>query len=359
MGLSHMSIFSAHPDVEIVAVCDPTKFLVELARQIRPVRTYTDYNKLLKNEVLDAVVVATPPKFHSEIVGAALQRSLHVFCEKPFCLDPSEGARLARLARAKGICHQVGYHFRYVGAFKEARKLLNAGVIGRIHNIRAEAYGPVVLRTAGATWRSHKVEGGGCLYDYASHAIDLMGFLVGPPVEVRGTILNTIFSRDVEDEVYSMFLYENGISGQLIANWSDESQRKMSLKVSVWGEKGSLQADRQEIRIYAREASVVTDHKLNKGWNVKYTTDLTEEVWFYLRGEEYSAQTSCFISAITGNSPQTICSNFESAVDTALVTRKLVDDAQGVARRRLRAALRSIILASFPVQDFQSGGASD
>src|SRR4029079_19142090 len=129
-----------------------------------------------------------------------------------FCLDPAEGTRLARLAKAKGICHQVGYHFRYVAAFKEARKLLDAGVIGRIHNIRTEAYGPVVVRTTGATWRSHKVEGGGCLYDAASHGVDRMRVLVGPRVELRGTILNSIFSRGVEDEVYSMFLYENGIS---------------------------------------------------------------------------------------------------------------------------------------------------
>jgi hypothetical protein len=137
-----------------------------------------------------------------------------------------------------------------------------------------------------------------------------------------------------------MFLYENGISGQLIANWSDDSQRKMSLKVSVWGEKGSLQADRQEIRIYARDQSLATKHKLTKGWNVKFTTDLTEEVWFYLRGEEYSAQTASFISAITGNAPQTICSNFENAVDTAVVIRKLIDDAQGANASRHRTRKR-------------------
>ena len=49
----------------------------------------------------------------------------------------------------KGVVNQVGYHYRYLGTFIEAKRLLAASLIGKIHHIRAEAYGPVVLRPKG------------------------------------------------------------------------------------------------------------------------------------------------------------------------------------------------------------------
>jgi predicted dehydrogenase len=60
--------------------------------------------------------------------------------------------------------------------------VLESGALGKLHHVRAEAYGPVVLRPKGATWRAAKSEGGGALYDYACHAIDLMNFLAGAPM---------------------------------------------------------------------------------------------------------------------------------------------------------------------------------
>ena len=113
-----------------------------------------------------------------------------------------------------------------------------SGVLKDIHNIRAEAYGPVVLRPKGSSWRSNKSEGGGCLYDYACHAIDLMNYVVGKPSGIGHSTLNKIFSTDVDDEVYSTFVYEDGKSGQLLANWSDESNRRMTTKVTIWGTAG-------------------------------------------------------------------------------------------------------------------------
>ena len=67
--------------------------------------------------------------------------------------------------------------------------------------------GPVVLRPKGSTWRTQRAEGGGCLYDYAAHAINLVNWYFGEPSGVSGTVLNSIFSADTDDEVYSTLLY--------------------------------------------------------------------------------------------------------------------------------------------------------
>jgi predicted dehydrogenase len=288
------------------------------------VKTYSDYKKLLAEDELDCVFVATPSRYHVDIVTAALDRGLHVFCEKPFALDPVDGYRLADLAERKRLVNQVGYHYRFVAAFNEAKRLLDQKVIGELHHVRVEAYGPVVLRPKGSTWRSRSSEGGGCLFDYSCHAIDLVNYLVGRPIAVSGTVLNSVFSQDVDDEIYTTFQFAKGFYGQLATNWSDESFRKMSVRLSIWGTNGRINVDRQELQIYLRATAANTEN-FTPGWNTRYTTDLTPPVWFYVRGEEYSAQIDHFVQCIkTGATP---ISNFRSASDTSLVAARMRADA--------------------------------
>ncbi len=325
MGISHLAIARSHPDAELVAVCDTTGYVLDVLAKYTGVKVYSDYKKMFAEEKLDGVLIATPSKFHGEMVRAALEANLHVFCEKPFCLDPVEGQALAELAQTKGRVNQVGYHYRFVGAFREAKRLIEAGAIGRVHNLRAEAYGPVVLRPKNVTWRAKKSEGGGCLYDYACHAIDLLNFIVGSPERVGGTVLNTIFSRDVEDEVYSTFFFAGGLTGQIASNWSDESHRKMSTKLTFWGTNGRIAVDRQEVQLFVRDPSVASI-PLKEGWTISYTTELTEGSYYYLRGEEYSAQIDHFVQAIRSGKTDTI-STFASAVATDRVAAMMVRDA--------------------------------
>ena len=326
MGLSHLAILRTHPDIEVVAVCDTFGMMLNGLSRYTGLKAYSDYAELLDEEPLDAVLIATPSRFHSAMVKQALERNLHVFCEKPFCLDIDEGRELADLAKTKGIVNQVGYHYRFLGTFIEAKKLLAADLIGKIHHLRAEAYGPVVLRSKGATWRTKKSEGGGCLFDYACHAIDLVNFLYSAPTAVRGTVLNKIFSNDVDDEVYSTLHFPNGETGQLSTNWSDESFRKMSMQITFWGDNGRMRIDRQEIQLYLRN-KISKFPNFKQGWNTLYTTELTAPVWFYLRGEEYSMQIDHFARCIK-NSSEVQVSSFASAVETDIVLAKLLTDAR-------------------------------
>lgn len=325
MGLSHLSIVKAHPEIELHCVCDTSRYVTDLLEKYTGVRTSTDYREMLQQQELDCLFVATPSNYHADIVAAALQRNLHVFCEKPFALEPSAGYRLADLAERRGLVNQVGYHYRFLATFKEAKRLLDRKVIGDLHHVRVEAYGPVVLRSKGLTWRSQRNEGGGCLFDYACHAIDLTNYLVGRPVGVSGTVLNSVFSNGVEDEIYSTLHFAQGVHGHLAANWSDESHRKMSLRLSLWGTNGRINVDRQELQVYIRSLPENTPD-LVEGWNVRYTTDLTSPVWFYVRGEEYSAQIDHFVQCIKNGA--TADTNFRTASDAVLVASMMRQDAQ-------------------------------
>jgi len=336
MGLSHHAIVSAHPDVKVVAACDQTAYLTSVLTKYTGLKCYDDYDRLLAGESLDAVIIATPSKLHATMVESALERGLHVFCEKPFVLDVADGERLAAMAEAKGLVNQVGYHFRFVGAFQEAARIVNSGALGQVHHVRAEAFGPVVLRPKGGSWRSAKGEGGGALYDYACHALDLVTFIAGAPTSVSGVALNSIFSRDVEDEVYCTLNYASGATGQLSVNWSDESYRKMSTRISVWGTNGRITADRQECQIYLRAAHPATPD-LRSGWTVKYTTDLTREVWYYLRGEEYSAQIDHFVRAIEDGRKDNV-NSFRSALQADRLVSMILAGAGGTTKAASLAA---------------------
>ena len=326
MGLSHFAMVNAHPATETIA-CDGSGFLVDVLKKNIDTPVHRDYDALLANEPLDAVVIATPSKLHAPMVTAALEKGIHVFCEKPFCLDWRDSQRLTDLAAQKALIGQVGYHYRYVGAFQEMKRLLDAGAIGQVTHVMAEAYGPVVLRPKRATWRTDKAEGGGCLYDYAAHPLNLLNWFFGTPDRVSGSVLSQVFSEDTDDEVFSTLQWNDGPTAQLSVNWSDESHRKMSTKISMIGTNGRIYADRQECQLYLREP-VEGLAGYEKGWTVKYTTDLTEDRWFYLRGEEYSAQLDDFILAVQSGRSEAEENDFGSATETDKTMAMIIENAE-------------------------------
>ena len=323
MGLSHHAILGAHPDVEVAAICDSATYITSTLRKHITVEAFKDFRKMIDSAGLDCVFVATPSATHFEAASYALDHGLHVFVEKPLCLDPAQSKRLAELAAQKSRANQVGYHNRFIGTFQETRRLVRAGAVGDVYHITGSAFGQVVVRAkSGSTWRSKKAEGGGCLHDYASHVIDLMNFIVGPPEKVVGAQMQSIFSKDVEDAVYAQFRYKGGATGQLETNWSDDTFRKMSTTIVVYGTKGKIVADRQECRVYLK-ADAPFENLTAGGWTSRYITELQAPVSFYLRGEEYSAQIDAFVSAAQRGSAEHE-SSFASAYQTDLVVDEIM-----------------------------------
>ena len=318
MGISHLSILGAHPKVKIVGACDISKMVIDILDKYSPFPCYTDHKKMISEAKPDAVFVAVPTKHHAAIVKELLEQKIHVFVEKPFCLTPEQGEPLVELAKKNKLVNQVGYHNKFNGTFQEVKRLLDAGSIGDVFHFQGESYGPVVIKKQSYTWRSDPKEGGGCLLEYASHVIDLINFMLSPIVSVSGSILKPIYSNKVEDAVYSLLKLSDNVTGVLSVNWSDETYRIMSTTISVMGTKGKIVSDANELKVYFKDNN--TPEGYTKGWNIKYVTDLTDKVNFYLRGEEYSSQIDYFVNAVLGNVPNTI-----NTFQTAWLTDKAID----------------------------------
>jgi predicted dehydrogenase len=318
MGISHAAIMGAHPDVEIVGVCDKSSLMLNAFRKYGKTNVYTDYKEMIREQKPDFIVSAVPTKYHYETVKDAFLHDVHVFCEKPLCLDLSEGRELVELAGEKNLVNQVGYHNQFVGTFREMKRLLKKGILGELFHFTGEAYGPVIVRKISGVWRSKNKEGGGCLYDYASHVINLIQEVIGRPVKVDRAMLKKIYSDEVEDSVYAFMTLDNGTSGVLSVNWSDETYRKMSTSIGVSGEKGKIICDATEIKIFLKQES--KPDNLHKGWNIKYITELALPVKYYLRGEEYSAQAEAFVECIKNKKPAML-----NSFDDALYTDSVIE----------------------------------
>ena len=326
MGMSHAAILGGLPNVELVAACDMDSLLQSAFKKLTKIQMYTDYKKMIEEVKPDCVYVVTPTKLHYDMVMFALEHGCHVFCEKPFALTVEQGEKMVAMAKAKGLVNQVGYHNRYIGTFNEMKRLLAEGVIGKPFHFTGEAYGPVVLKSKGGTWRSDKKNGGGCIEDYAAHVLNLINYVTGSNlVDCKGTQMPSIFSHEVDDAVYGSLYLANGLKGQISVNWSDDTVRKMTTSIKIEGDGGKLEADATTLKIYVKENK--PKYGLEKGWNFKYITDVTPLVDFNLRGEEYTAETQAFINSIvTGKVDER--NSFETALQTDYIIKKMEEDAQ-------------------------------
>lgn len=317
MGMSHLAIANALDHFNVIAMCDSSEIVGGVLQKYTKIPFVSDFDKLLEVPELQAVIIATPTTTHEWMARKAIEKGLHVFCEKPLTLSSAVSRELAAMAEAKGLVTQVGYHNRFIGTFSEMRRLLAAGAIGTVSHVQGEAYGPVVLKPAKPTWRGKAGGGGGCLYDYAAHPINLLNWFFGEPNACSGAILKSGFSAEVDDEVYAALGFAGGATGQISVNWSDPSVRKMTTRITIWGTAGRLYADRQEIQVFLTGAAPVPDG-YKAGWTVNYITDLTPPVSFYLRGEEYSAQLEAFGNAITAGATSAAPreNTFQSAAET-------------------------------------------
>lgn len=308
MGITHHSIINSHPRVHVSAVADTSGLVLNLLRKyISDVNTYTDYNKLLDKEELDAVLVCTPPQLHYPIIKLCAEKGIHVFVEKPFTTEYEKAKELAELFEEKGLVNQVGYVNRYNDVFTKARSFIDSGLIGDVVRFKSEMFSRTVIEAEkGSNWRSKRETGGGVVFEMASHAIDLIDYIIGKPDKITGSSMNTIFSREIEDAVSSNFIYENGISGTLYVNWSDESFRKPTNKIEVFGKKGKILADQHSMKIYLKVAN--EEHNLRQGWNVLYITDVFTPVPFYVRGNEFTSQLYSFVESVAEKENKNLCS---------------------------------------------------
>jgi myo-inositol 2-dehydrogenase/D-chiro-inositol 1-dehydrogenase len=125
-------------DAELVAIADPAPGAAEtLARRLNAVQATTDASALLANPEVEAVIIATPARFHTEMAVAAAAAGKAVFCEKPMALTLEDADRVIAAAEAAKVPLQVGFNRRWDQSFAEGRAAIDAGRLGTPQLIRS------------------------------------------------------------------------------------------------------------------------------------------------------------------------------------------------------------------------------
>ena len=194
MGITHFSIINSHPNVEVVSVSDTSKMILDyLAKYIKGIKVYDDFEKQLNARDVDGIIVSTPSSLHYRICKLALEKKISVFCEKPFTTNPDQAKELADAFAKAGLINQVGYTNRCWDSFNKMKGILESGLLGNVLHFKAEMLSSTITKPqAESSWRSKRENGGGATYEMGSHVIDLVHYLIGLPDKIAGSSLGLI-----------------------------------------------------------------------------------------------------------------------------------------------------------------------
>lgn len=203
---------------ELVAVSRAKAELAEsFAQEFGARRWCADWHDLLMDYEIDAIYSATPVHLHAEQVIAAAERGKHVLCEKPMALNVAECDRMIDACRENDVKLGVAYYRHFYPVVRRVNQLIDSGELGVPVVVQVNAFewfdpDPSAARS----WLLRKdLSGGGPMFDFGCHRIEVLLDLLGNIVDVKSTLANAFFNREVEDTATAMFQFERGTCGTL------------------------------------------------------------------------------------------------------------------------------------------------
>jgi predicted dehydrogenase len=289
MGVAHLAILNAIDGVAVVAVAEKQRLVRKALGSVLPgVNLYSDYERMLGSEDLQAVFITAPTALHVRVAQDCLERGLDIFVEKPLGLSGAEARHLAPLAAGNDAVAMVGYCKHFVETFREAKCLLEQESLGRPLYFSSHMY-VSQLFTVGSGWRYKKESsGGGVLNILATHLVDLLLWYFGDVSKVS-CFTRSHYSAEVEDFVHAYLDFEEGPSGSLDASWSVRGYRLPEIKIEVQCENGSLTVTEDYLKY-----NLDTDGSSR----TLYKQDLFEPVEVYVGGAEYTREDRHFIDCV-------------------------------------------------------------
>ncbi|MGH9772963.1 MAG: Gfo/Idh/MocA family protein, partial [Candidatus Acidiferrales bacterium] len=233
MGLSHLAIANSLELFSVTRLCDVNGFVGSAISRYVNAGFSRDYEVMCGADDVDAIVISVPTPLHFPMAAAALRARKHVFLEKPLTLDASQSRILSDQARDERVHTQVGYINRFNPVFAHLHHIITEETFGKIIYYSCEMRGNVVGEKGAEGWRKDHSSGGGCLYEYGSHCIDLALFLFGNVAELNRSTLASRVSTSVEDIVDAEVTHASGVRGRLFIDWADLSYRTATNNVIV------------------------------------------------------------------------------------------------------------------------------
>lgn len=280
-SIVHLPGFQAVEGYEVVGVCSASAARARAAAdQFGIPFACTDYRDLLGLSGLDLVSISSPPFTHCEIALAAIDRGIHVLCEKPIALSLAEARTMAAAAKAAGIVNVVNHEMRWHRGRQRFRQLVQSGFLGDLYTIDLNIFsgGRASSEQPGWSWWSQREKGGGALQAIVSHWIDLFRWCFGPYVGVYGELDHFVGDRldpasgeyrQVSSDDSSAWIARLSSGAQIVAHYSatarfGDQPPLATLPMRAFGSAGTLALDSQD-RVWGARAGEAEIRLLDDG----------------------------------------------------------------------------------------------
>lgn len=260
IGAVHRIAFNMDGQVQLVAgaLSVNPETAIESGRQLflDEDRIYTDYKTMLEKEAsmpadkrIDFVSIVTPNFVHFDPAMMALEKGFNVVIEKPITFSLGEAKKLKEKVGETGLSLLLCHTYNGYPMVKQARRLLKAGIFGKIRKVYVEypqGWLSTFLEKTGQTqaaWRTDPKRSGkaGSMGDIGTHAFNLAEYVTGLKVTKICSDVNTVVEgRMLDDDGAAFLRFDNGCSGVLMATQIAAGEEN-NVKIRVYGEKGGLE----------------------------------------------------------------------------------------------------------------------
>lgn len=210
IGRTHIERAMAADNVELVGIADPTPEAQALASSLG-VQWFEHYGTMLQVAKPRGVVVATPNVTHADVAVDCLVHKVAVLVEKPIADTLENARRICAAAATYGVPALVGHQRRYNPIMRQAKSIVDAGLLGRPVSVTALCTWLKPDEYFETSWR--RQAGGGPVLINLIHDIDLLRFLFGEIDSLQAITSNRVRRFEVEDTAAVMLRFRNGALG--------------------------------------------------------------------------------------------------------------------------------------------------
>lgn len=243
----HAPEYAENPECGLTAWYDALPERAQAMAEQYGGKAYASVDELL-NSGLDAVSVCVANSDHAGVTIRALEAGCHVLCEKPMATTLEDCLRMAEAAKKAGKRLLIGHNQRFARAHVEARRMIEAGEIGRVlafHTMFGHP-GPEGWTGQSNSWFFDKSRAVfGAMADLGIHKTDLIHFLIGEPITSVSAMLGTVDKTypddspvSVDDNALCLYRTQSGVMGQMHVSWTNYGEENNSTQ--IYGTKGVL-----------------------------------------------------------------------------------------------------------------------
>ncbi len=225
---------------ELIAVARARADLAaSFANEFGAKRWYAEWQELLRDDEIDAVYIATPVHLHATQAIAVAEAGKHVLCEKPMAMNVQECDRMIDAAHSQGVQLGVAYYRRFYPVVQRLKEIIQSGEIGLpvMAQIEAFEWFDPASDDPRAWLLQKRRAGGGPMFDFGCHRIEVLLNIFGPITEVRSLVANTVFDREVEDTAAALFRFAGGACAVLSVSHAAVEAKDT---LNIFGSLGSI-----------------------------------------------------------------------------------------------------------------------